>query len=209
MLIPTRTLITSGRRQQQRCCFEIFGSTIFQRYSTSFRSWNSFSLFSTRSNQIIPTTTNINSATTTAATLRTTHHLLTQRSSKNTDPTIGRSSIRKTSSSLIHSNWNGTGSNNNVIQSSQPQAFYYYYYPQTVRNMSSTTDDATVHATAIQLLKDTPYFYNASDSLLEKLAEKRTSNFIITHLVSMTKIRISFLKIYLTESMVYVGFGNS
>ena len=39
------------------------------------------------------------------------------------------------------------------------------------RNMSSSsTDDVT--ATAIRLLKDTPFFYNASDSLLQTLATK-------------------------------------
>jgi hypothetical protein len=44
---------------------------------------------------------------------------------------------------------------------------------QQTRRTMTTDAEATRIAEAIQLLKDTPYFYNASDSLLQALALKR------------------------------------
>lgn len=50
------------------------------------------------------------------------------------------------------------------------------------RTMSST------QAAAVQLLKDTPYFYNSSDSLLEALASKCTSFSNVVGLLSFAQL---------------------
>jgi hypothetical protein len=147
MLIPTRTLIQqhfTTTSTSRNSLVVAVRSTIPKQYSTSV--WNS--LFSHKSVPILP---NIHSA---ASSIKTNHHYLQLR-------TTTELSSRAPFSSLIHSNYTTSNNQNIIIQS------------ESVRNMSSSTNDATVIASAIQLLKDTPYFYNASDSLLQTLATKR------------------------------------
>ena len=160
--VSTRTLISHSTQELniRNCFVAITRSTTTTRYSSS--SWDSlFSLFSTPPTQkSVPTPLlrpNINCA---ASTTRTNHHFLPLLRT-NTPVQLAKSSF----CSLIHSTW------------------YDNHIPTEsfARNMSSSTgnNDAAVTASAIQLLKDTPYFYSASDSLLQTLASKRTYAYFV------------------------------